>query len=127
MRALFNAGFGAAMLLLAGCSSTRVHDTDFVKRSDVVEAITLQTVGDPGQPFTVMLDVDGVRREWSGVSPEELPLQVNVLTGKVEGRKREGGLSFRIVKGGSMFAAGPSDPERAWRFRYHNNGIEVWQ
>ena len=93
-----------------------------------MENFVLRTRGEPGQHFTAKLDLDGKRREISGLSPFEVPLQACVLTGTIRKNYGEGTLGFQIVSRDSMNGfANLTEPGHACRFRYHARGIEVWQ
>ena len=115
--------FVSALLLLTGCSSTRSTGPEFIQRTNAAEHITLRTTGNPGQPFTAHLKVDGIEREWSGVSPAELPLRVCVLEGTVQ-KPRNSNLSFEIIKPKATLGFSPFGT--SCHFRYHDGGIEVW-
>ena len=116
---------GATLLPLSpGCASP---GRAFVKRSDKVQKIVLRTRGEPGQYFTTNLNIDGVRREIQGVSPAEYPLEACVMTGTIQKTSGDGTLRFEIREGGAMLGFGALDePGQSCRFRYHDNGIEVW-
>jgi hypothetical protein len=116
---------GVITVLFAGCGTP---GGAFVKRSDKIQSVVLRTVGEPGQHFTAKLKIDGVARELSGVSPAEFPLETCVLTGTVRKTHGDGTLRFEIREGRSMVGfANLTDPGQSCRFRYHANGIEVWQ
>lgn len=121
------AGLGAGLvLLLSGCASTPADD--FVKRSDRVENLVLRTRGEPGQHFTAKLDIDGKRREISGLSPFEVPLEACVLSGTVRKNYGEGTLGFQIVSANSLNAFGNlTEPGQSCWFRYHARGVETLQ
>lgn len=116
----------AALLLLAGCSTT--SDRPFVKRSDQIQSFTLRTSGEPGQHFVAKLNVDGDEREIRGVSPAEYPLQACVLTGTIRKLSGQGTLGFTIISGKAHLGFGNNLKARgaSLRFRYHDNGVEVW-
>lgn len=112
------------VLLILGCSHTDRH---FVKRSHVIQDLVLKTKGAPGQHFQAKLNVDGEERELSGVSPASFRLKANLLTGTIRKTHGDGTLRFEIREGGSILGFGAlTRPEDSCRFRYHDNGIEVW-
>ena len=115
-----------AVLLFSGCATAR--DGAFVKRSDEIQSFTLKTKGEPGQHFVAKLDVDGEEREIRGVTPAEYPLQACVLSGAVRKLSGEGTLGFTIISGKAQLGFGNSmkAPGSSLRFRYHDNGVEVW-
>jgi hypothetical protein len=113
-------------LLLSGCASDP-SGRAFVRRSNKVQRITLRTKGEAGQGFTAKLKVDNVEREISAVSPMVFEFDVCVLTGTIRKANGDGTLSFEIREGGSTLGFGAlASAGDSCRFRYHNNGIEVW-
>jgi hypothetical protein len=117
--------FGLLLALLSGCMFPGDH---FVKRTDKVQQFKLVTVGEPGQHFTGKLKLDGVEQEISGVSPAQFPLEACVLTGTIRKTHGDGTLRFQILVGSATLGFGNlTGPGDSCRFRYHANGIEVWQ
>jgi hypothetical protein len=111
-------------MFAVGCSTS---GSQFRKRSDKVESFVFRTMGEPGQHFTARLNLDGVEREVSGVSPAEFPLEACVLSGVVKKTKGEGTLGFRVVSEEATLTFGKLvEPGSARRFRYHARGVEVW-
>ena len=110
-------------VLLAACTSTRSGPPDLVKRTNAAEDVILRTGGDPGERFIMKLNVDGVEREWSAVSPAELPLRVCVIEGVVT-RQGSGKLVFEVVRANSLVSFGCE--RRPCHFQYHDGGIAVW-
>jgi hypothetical protein len=111
--------------LFLGCTSH--YGQNFRKRTDEIESFTLQTLGGPGQHFTATLDLDGVAREISGITPAEFPLQACVLSGTVRKTKGDGVLQFRVLSENATLTFGKlEEPGDSRRFRYHARGIEVW-
>ena len=114
-----------ATCMFLGCSIT--GGQSFRKRTDAIESFTLQTLGEPGQHFTATLDIDGVPREISGITPAEFPLQACVLSGTVRKTQGEGTLEFRVVSENATLSFGKlQQPGTSKRFRYHARGVEVW-
>ena len=124
-RTILLAGFLMALMIVPGCVSMR--EPAFVKRSYKVQKIKLRTRGEAGQHFTAKLNIDGREREISGVSPAEFPLEACVVTGTVRKTNGDGTLGFQIIERGSTLGFGAlEDTGQTCRFRYHANGIEVW-
>lgn len=124
MRKFFSFSLLSWVLLVSGCSHT---DDRFVKRSHVIHDLVLKAEGEPGQHFQAKLNVDGEERELSGISPASFPLKASVLTGTMRKTHGDGTLRFEIREGGSMLGFGAlTRPGDSCRFRYHDNGIEVW-
>src|SRR5687767_13628473 len=97
-----------AAAIFSGCATP---GDDFVKRSNKVQNIVLRTRGEPGQHFTAKLNIDGVARELSGVSPAQFQLETCVLSGTVRKTHGDGALRFEILAdGGSVGFANLADP-----------------
>jgi hypothetical protein len=115
-----------AAFVLGGCASSRQASgfPPLQTRTHTPERITLKTFGPPGQPFSGLLTVDGVRREISGVTPAEYPLECVVLTGVVTnasgGSQRFG---FEVSRANGHFFTPETD--RVCWFRYHAGSLEV--
>jgi hypothetical protein len=114
----------AAFAVISGCATP---GDDFVKRSNKVQKITLRTRGEADQRFSARLNIDGQVRELTGVSPAEFPLEACVMTGTIRKLSGDGTLRFEIIEGGATLGFGAlEDPGHSCKFRYHDNGIEVW-
>ena len=87
------------------------------------EHIILRTDGSPGQKFSAVLTVDGSRREISGVTPAEFPLECVVLVGKVTTVDGDGSFGFVIERqnGRGRFYTPPVKSLRC--FRYYSGSI----
>lgn len=74
------------------------------------------------------LNLDGAEKELRAVSPAEFPLEVCVLSGTIKKTSGNGELGFVILEGTSQlgFAKSIQTPGSSVRFRYHDNGVEVW-
>jgi hypothetical protein len=88
------------------------------------EHITLKAEGSPGQRFSVVLTVDGVRRAVFGVTPTEFDLNCFLLAGEVTRVEGDGSFIFVIERqnGTGRFYTPPVKNLRS--FRYYDG--EIW-
>lgn len=89
------------------------------------ESIILRTEGSLGQTFSAVLRIDGLRREISGITPAEFPLECAVLVCEVQRSDGDGSLSFVIERtdGTGRFYTKPV--RNLQRFRYHSRILEI--
>lgn len=88
------------------------------------ERIILKTEGASGQSFSAILIIDGSRREISGVTPAEFPLECVVLVGEATRVDGDGSFHFVIERrnGRGRFY---TPPVSNLRFRYYSGAIEI--
>ena len=89
------------------------------------ERIILQTEGPAGESFSVVLTVDGLRREISGVTPAEFPLEGVVLVGEVTKVEGDGSFNFVIERqnGRGRFNTPPVNSLRCFQYYSGSMGI----
>src|SRR5512137_866900 len=87
-------------LIVGGCATTQRTEglPPLRVTTTIPEHSVLKTVGAPGQSFSAILTVDGSRREISGVTPAEFPLECVVLVGEVTKYDGDGSFSFVIER-----------------------------
>jgi hypothetical protein len=115
-----------AALVLGGCASSRQASgfPSLQTRTRTPERITLKTFGPPGQQFSGVLTVDGVRREISGVTPAEYPIECVVLSGVVTNASSSSErFGFEVSRANGQFFTPGTD--RVCRFRYHAGSLEI--
>lgn len=117
----------ALILIVGGCATyERTEGMPPLRISTKTpESIVLRTDGSPGQSFSAVLTVDGSRREISGVTPAEFPLECVVLVGEVTRFDGDGSFSFMVERqnGKGRFYTPPVS--RLLRFRYYSGSISL--
>jgi hypothetical protein len=107
----------AVALLLGGCATARQA------QSSTPERITLKTFGAPGQQFSGVLTVDGVRQDIAGVTPAEYQMECVELSGIVTNASSSKRFGFEVSrKDSQLFTPGT---DRVCCFRYHAGVLEV--
>jgi hypothetical protein len=122
--------FSAAGLVLLGCTSPRSSlESPFDSlRTTAREDVTLRAVGSPGQSFTGTLNLDGARREISGTTPAEFPLEVCWMIAQLRKTGGSGTLSFQIGSDRrSATGCGLQKPGSACWFAYHDGEMRSRQ
>jgi hypothetical protein len=124
---IINLSLAAITLIVGGCATTQRTEGFPPLRvtTTTPEHIILKTLGSAGQGFSALLTVDGVRREISGVTPAEFPLECVVLVGEVTKVDGDGSFSFVIERqnGRGLFYTPPV--QSLSRFRYYSGSMSV--
>lgn len=122
----YNLGLSmAALIFFVGAGCATYEDTEGRIAKGTPERILLRTEGPPGQSFSAVLIVDGSRREISGVTPTEFPMECRLLVGEMKRVDGDGEFSFAIERhdGTGRFYTPPV--KDLVSFRYHSGVLEV--